>query len=36
MWRSPTRWQTMLKVYVEGVRDADAMLGRLVDYFSQR
>lgn len=26
--------ETMLKVYVEGVRDADAMLGRLVDYFS--
>lgn len=25
---------TMLKVYVEGARDADAMLGRLVDYFS--
>ena len=24
----------MLKVYVEGARDADAMLGRLVDYFS--
>ncbi|HJB13594.1 MAG TPA: LTA synthase family protein [Candidatus Oscillibacter excrementigallinarum] len=27
---------SMLEVYVEGVRDADAMLGRLVDYFSQR
>ena len=27
---------SMLNVYVEGVRDADAMLGRLVDYFSQR
>ncbi len=26
--------ETMLKVYIEGVRDADAMLGRLVDYFS--
>lgn len=26
--------ETMLKVYVEGVRDADAMLGRLADYFS--
>lgn len=26
--------ETMLKVYVEGARDADAMLGRLVDYFS--
>jgi len=25
---------TMLKVYIEGARDADAMLGRLVDYFS--
>ena len=27
--------RTMLEVYIEGVRDADAMLGRLVDYFSQ-
>lgn len=27
---------SMLEVYVEGVRDADDMLGRLVDYFSQR
>ena len=26
--------ETMLKVYIEGVRDGDAMLGRLVDYFS--
>ena len=26
--------ETLLKVYVEGARDADAMLGRLVDYFS--
>lgn len=26
--------ETMLKVYIEGARDADAMLGRLVDYFS--
>ena len=26
--------ETMLEVYVEGARDADAMLGRLVDYFS--
>lgn len=26
---------TMLEVYIEGARDADAMLGRLVDYFSQ-
>lgn len=26
--------ETLLKVYVEGTRDADAMLGRLVDYFS--
>ena len=26
--------ETLLKVYMEGVRDADAMLGRLVDYFS--
>ena len=28
--------ETLLKVYAEGARDADAMLGRLVDYFSQR
>lgn len=28
--------ETLLKVYLEGARDADAMLGRLVDYFSQR
>ena len=27
---------TMLKVYVEGVRDADAMLGSLHDYFADR
>ena len=27
---------SMLEVYVEGIRDADAMLGRLADYFSQR
>lgn len=27
--------ETLLKVYIEGARDADAMLGRLVDYFSQ-
>jgi len=27
---------TLLSVYIEGVRDADAMLGRLTDYFSQR
>ena len=26
--------ETMLKVYIEGVRDGDAMLGRLVEYFS--
>ena len=26
--------ETMLRVYTEGVRDADAMLGRLVDTFS--
>lgn len=25
--------QTLLSVYIEGVRDADAMLGRLTDYF---
>jgi phosphoglycerol transferase MdoB-like AlkP superfamily enzyme len=28
--------ETLLSVYVEGLRDADAMLGRLTDYFSQR
>ncbi len=28
--------ETLLKVYVEGVRDADAMLGRLRDYFAAR
>lgn len=28
--------RTMLEVYMEGARDADAMLGRLVDYFSDR
>ena len=28
--------ETLLKVYIEGARDADAMLGRLVDYFSDR
>lgn len=27
--------RTMLEVYIDGARDADAMLGRLVDYFSQ-
>lgn len=26
--------ETLLKVYMEGARDADAMLGRLVDYFA--
>ena len=26
--------ETMLAVYAEGARDADAMLGRLVSYFS--
>lgn len=26
--------ETLLKVYIEGTRDADAMLGRLVEYFS--
>jgi len=26
--------ETLLKVYIEGARDADAMLGRLVQYFS--
>ena len=28
--------QTLLKVYIEGVRDADRMLGELKDYFSRR
>ena len=28
--------RTMLEVYIEGVRDADAMLGRLVEYFSDQ
>ena len=28
--------ETLLKVYIEGARDADDMLGRLVDYFSQQ
>ncbi len=28
--------QTMLEVYMEGARDADAMLGRLRDYFAER
>ena len=28
--------ETLLKVYIEGARDADHMLGRLVDYFSQQ
>ena len=28
--------ETLLKVYAEGARDADDMLGRLVDYFSQQ
>ena len=28
--------ETQLRVYTEGARDADAMLGRLVDYFSRR
>ena len=28
--------ETQLAVYVEGVRDADAMLGRLTDYFTGR
>ena len=27
--------RTMLEVYTEGVRDADAMLGKLTEYFSQ-
>ena len=27
---------SMLEVYIEGARDADAMLGRLVDYFTVR
>ena len=28
--------ETLLKVYIEGARDADAMLGRLVNYFTDR
>lgn len=28
--------ETLLKVYIEGARDADAMLGRLRDYFAAR
>ena len=28
--------ETALEVYIEGIRDADAMLGRLMDYFSAR
>ncbi|MCD8356242.1 MAG: LTA synthase family protein [Clostridia bacterium] len=28
--------ETLLRVYTEGVRDADAMLGTLTDYFSQQ
>ena len=28
--------ETLLRVYIEGARDADDMLGRLVDYFSQQ
>ena len=28
--------RTMLEVYMEGARDADAMLGRLRDYFAER
>ena len=28
--------ETLLKVYIEGARDADDMLGRLVDYFSEQ
>lgn len=28
--------ETILKVYIEGIRDADAMLGALVDYFTER
>lgn len=28
--------ETLLKVYAEGARDADTMLGQLKDYFSQR
>lgn len=30
----PAETETLLQVYVEGARDADAMLGRLTDYFS--
>lgn len=32
----PEEVETLLKVYVEGVRDADAMLGRLWRYFAAR
>ena len=28
--------ETLLEVYIEGARDADAMLGRLVEYFQRR
>lgn len=28
--------ETILEVYVEGIRDADAMLGRLTEYFSEQ
>lgn len=28
--------RTLLSVYIEGARDADAMLGRLTDYFTRR
>ena len=31
----PAETETMLSVYMEGLRDADAMLGRLTAYFSQ-
>ena len=31
----PAETETMLAVYMEGLRDADAMLGRLTAYFSQ-
>ena len=31
----PAETETMLAVYMEGLRDADAMLGRLTEYFSQ-
>ncbi len=32
----PEETRTMLEVYVEGMRDADSLLGSLVDYFSGR